>query len=117
MIRDDAEAQTIAEKHGLAEPMLQLALKQSDTAQAANVGVAILKRVANLLPDNRFEILVIAYFAYFLGDQNGWAVFGFTDVAWEELPYVVTKLLEAEKMLPEVMGTKTALERLSKVTP
>ncbi len=115
MIRDDAEAKAIADAYGVTESMLADAEKKLPEALAAKVGITICaKRAAPVdTPVGPFEFVFIIYMAGFIEGENGWAVFRWSDVSWDELPQVADELVLAEtKLLPQAIGTDTATARL-----
>ena len=112
-IEDNAEARAWAERHGVAEDMLTSARVREHAAVAGDVGFVILRKSGILLPSGRMEILLFCLFSqFFKGSDNGWAVCGWTEIEWIDLPWVAEKLLEAERIAPEVMHEGAAIEKM-----
>ena len=114
IIEDDDEARAIAEKLGFAEDMMTSARVRLAKCIKGGVGVIIGRKHGEIRPDGTMEFVFVTLFANFGHGENGWAVHGFTDVARDDLPFVVEKLNEIEKeILPAAANSKSALERLT----
>src|SRR2546421_9133382 len=98
MIKDDAEAKALAEKHGVAEKMMTQAAKKLPDAIKGGVGFVITSRVGYLEADG-ITILMFSLFTNFVEGENGWSAFGWTGLNMgEELADAAHKILEMEKL-------------------
>ncbi len=116
LIEDSTEAKQIADAYGVTDSILADAERRLPEVLAAQVGIVITaKRSAPVDHINGpFEFVLIAYFAGFLEDNNnGWSVFRWSEVTWDELPFVAEQMERIEKeLLPQAVGQDTALPRL-----
>ena len=115
LIEDDAEAKAIAEQYECAESMIADAEARLPEAEAAQVGIVICaKRAAPVSHmHGPFEFVLITYMAGFIEGENGWSVFRWSDVSWDELPQVAEDMDVVErKLLPQAVGSDTATQRL-----
>ena len=115
LIENDSDARRIADAYGCAESMMAYAEAKLPEALAAGIGIVICaKRAAPVAtPIGPFEFVFIAYMAGFVEGENGWSVFRWSDVAWDELPLVAEELELVEKsILPQAVGQASATARL-----
>jgi hypothetical protein len=115
LIDDDAEAKAIAQKYGCVESMIAEAEAKLPECLAAQVGVVICaKRSAPVdTIAGPFEFVFITYFAGFLEGKNGWGVFRWSDVHWDDLPQVCEEIETVEKqLLPQAVGEPAAQKKL-----
>jgi|SRR5262245_21269841 len=115
-IKDDAAARAMAEAHGLADDMITRAKVREARAIVAQVGLVTASRTGYMLPNGRLEIITCCLFTNFVEGENGWSVWGWTDIRFdfEDLAQVIDKFKRAEIELPQAMGTAEARERIRK---
>src|SRR5258708_25773052 len=117
LIEDDAAAKTVAEKYDCAQSMMAEAEAKLPEALAAQVGIVICaKRAAPVATiTGPFEFVFITLMAGFIEGENGWIVFRWSDVSWDELPFVCEQMELMEKqLLPHAVGQASATEKLAK---
>jgi hypothetical protein len=115
LIDTDTEAKAIADAYGCAESMMAEAEAKLPEALAAQVGIVICaKRAAPVAtPIGPFEFVFITYMAGFVEGENGWSVFRWSDVSWDELPFVCEQMEIIEtQLLPKAVGQASATVRL-----
>src|SRR5262245_22822333 len=82
-IKDDAAARAMAEAHGLADDMITRAKVREARAIVAQVGLVTASRTGYMLPNGRLEIITCCLFTNFVEGENGWSVWGWTDIRFD----------------------------------
>lgn len=113
LIESDDEAKRIADMYGVAESMLAESARKLPDSIAAGTGFVIAAKRAAAVKDihfeGPFEFVFITFMAGFIGGENGWSVFRWSDVSWDDLPEVMHQIDLVEKqLLPQAVGADTA---------